>query len=134
MIVAEVSERLRQQVPSRVVFEWSVPDGPAPDAYLVVTATPGSEESTRAAGVTTVQTPSVWVRSIALDDNPDRAARKAGWGAFAARRALRDWKPFGAWSIRPDISQAPLEQHGLPRAAFVAVEQFSVRTHIGEIE
>jgi len=126
----DVAARLSAQIPSRTVYSGAVPDGSLPPRYLVVWASEGDESSTRASDGTNTQTPSVWVSSVSRNNSPKIAADEAAWGASKVRAALRDWRPYGDWKIRPEVSQPPRRDEAIPATTFFAVEQFSVRINL----
>jgi hypothetical protein len=128
--VDEAAARLTEQVPSRTVFSYAVPDGTLPARYLLVSGSPGSEESARMGGTVNLGEPFVWVTSVSRNAKPEVAAREAAWGAQKAREALRNYRPDGTWSFRAETSQAPQRDDSLDATTFYAVEQFSRRTFL----
>lgn len=125
-LLADVTARLAAQIPSRTVYAGAVPDGTLPTRYLVVWASEGSEESTRLCDTTNVQTPTFWVTSVSRNASPTVAAQESAWGASKVRAALRDWRPYSQWKVRPEASQ-PVQRDDTATTTFYAVEQFTVR-------
>ena len=128
-LAESVAARLRSEVPSRTVFEGAVPDGPLPAQYLVVVTSEGDEAATRACDVVNVQTPHVWVYSVARNDLPDVASWEAAWGAAAVRRALRNWQP-GPFRVRHLVSLPAGRNDTTPVTTYEAMEQFRVRSYV----
>lgn len=124
-----VKARLEALIPSRPVYVGT-PSADAPARYLIVHASEGSEESTRSTFTTNVQTPTLWVTSVAHNTDQATAEREAGWTAPKIRAALRNWRPESAWSVRPEISRPARRDGSMPEHTFTAVEQFSLRSHI----
>lgn len=77
-----------------------------------------------------LRSPSIWVHSVSRSSNPDVASREAGWGAKAARDALRGFRPsLGrvSWKFRAEVSQPPRRDEAISATTFYAVEQFSIQ-------
>ena len=89
-LAESVAARLRSEVPSRTVFEGAVPDGPLPAQYLVVVTSEGDEAATRACDVVNVQTPHVWVYSVARNDLPDVASWEAACAGLLMHRIQKN--------------------------------------------
>ena len=128
-LLADVAARLASQVPSRTVYAGAVPDGTLPTRYLVVWASEGSEESTRLCDTTNVQTPTFWVTSVSRNASPMVAAQEAAWGSSKVRAAMRDWRPYSQWKVRPESSQPPRRDESAT-TTFYAVEQFTVQVSL----
>lgn len=127
-LVEDVAARLRTQVPSRTVFEYAVPDGTLPTAYLLVRASPVDEGSERLSTTTHVVQSVVRVLSAARNGNPHVAARTADAGAKFARDALRDWRPSGGqWPLRFDVGADAARDESIPETTYVAPLQYSLR-------
>mgnify|MGYP003588834947 FL=1 len=130
-LVEVVAARLRAHVTSRTVFEFAVPDGPLPTAYLLVRATPASERATRMTDTTDHVMWTVRVLSVARHVDPFKAARTADVGSSMARTALRDYRPLlGPWRMRFELSADAYRDESLPETTFVAAIQYAVRTSL----
>ena len=127
-LVEDVAARLRTQIPSRMVYEYAVPDGSLPAAYLLVRAAVTDEGSERMCDTTHVVDHTVRVLSIARNGNPHVAARTADAGASFARTALRDWRPSGGqWPLRFETGSDAFRDESIPETTFVAPLQYSLR-------
>ena len=122
--------RLESEEPGSIVFGGAVPNGELPAQYRVVWANEGDEFSTRLCGTTNIIVPTFWVTSVARLGSPQNSFRGAARGSRITRQAFRDWRPYGAWKVRPEASQAPRRDESLPDSTFFAVEQFSVRINL----
>lgn len=129
-VVAAVAARLRTGVPSRVTFEFAVPDGDLPTAYLLVRATPATEFPSRAADSTSVVSWTVRVLSIARHADPFKGARTADAGLSMVRDALRDHRPVDQWPLRFESSADAFRDESLPDTTFVAAAQYSLRNQL----
>ena len=129
-ILDDVKARLESEVPGLTVYKGAVPNGTLPAKYLVVWASEGDEFSTRMCDATNIIEPTFWVTSVGRLSSPQNSASAAAFGSRETRRALRDWRPYGAWKVRPEASQAPRRDESLPDSTFFAVEQFSVRINL----
>lgn len=130
-VVEDIAARLRAQVPSRTVFEWAVPDGALPAAYLLVRATPVDEASGRMVDTVDHEQWTVRVLSIARNADPLKAARTADAGATLARRALRGYRPLsGQWRLRFELGSDAFEDDATTETAFNAPLQYSLRINL----
>lgn len=129
-LVAATVTRLDAQVPGWTTYAHGVPDGALPARYRVVRASEGWEESTRACGSTSVQSPQLWVTSVVRYQDARFATEQAAQDAAAVRVALRDWRPEGRWALRPNGSQPAGRNEATPTTTAYAVEQFALRSSI----
>lgn len=130
-VVEDVAARLRAQVPSRTVYEWAVPDGTLPAAYLLVRASIADETSERMVDTTHVAYETVRVLSAARNDNPHSAARTADAGLRFARAALRDYRPSsGQWRLRFETGSDPYRDESVTETTFVAAAQYRLRSSL----
>ncbi len=129
-LVEDVAARLRAHVTSRTVFEFAVPDGPLPTAYLLVRATPASERATRMADSTSVVSWTVRVLSVARHADSFKGARTADTGLSMARDALRDFRPVGQWPLRYETGVDAFRDESLPDTTFIAAAQYSLRNQL----
>ncbi len=130
-VVEAVAARLRAQVPSRATYEWAVPDGPLPAAYLLVRAAASVESGERMTETTDHVVWSVWVMSVARSTDPFKAARTADAGLTLARDALRDFRPAGSpWRIRFTLSSPAARDESLPETTFLASVQYDARVNL----
>lgn len=128
-LVEDVAARLRAQVSSRTTFEYAVPDGALPAAYLLVRATPADEAGERMTDTTDHVMWTVRVLSVARHSDAFKAARTADAGSSMARTALRDFRPsLGPWRLRFAASSDAFRDESLPDSTFVAAVQYAVRT------
>lgn len=125
-----IQTRLTAQIASRTVYLNGVPDGVLPARYIVVWASEGSEERTRACDAVNVQTPSIWVTSVSRNGDAEKAAHEAAWGAAKVREALRNYRPESRWAVRAETSSPPRRDETLPETTYSAVEQFSIRSAV----
>lgn len=130
-VVEDVAARLRTQVPSRPVFEWAVPDGTLPPAYLLVRATPTGESGDRMPDTVDHEDWTVRVLSVARNGDPHVAARTADAGATFARRALRGYRPLaGQWRLLFDLGADAYPDDLATSTAFSAPLQYSLRVNV----
>lgn len=122
--------RLAAQIPTWPRYLHGVPDGNLPARYLVVRSSEGSEERTRAAGSTTIQSPSLWIAGSVRHDDGQFAAKELAAVMAQVRATLRDWRPESRWALRPVGSQPAIRNEALPETTFYAVEQFRLRSSI----
>lgn len=130
-LVEDVAARLRTQVTGRRVFEYAVPDGPLPGAYLLVRGGVERESSERMTGTTHVGEAIVRVLSIADHADPHVAARTADAGATFARNALRDFRPSsGQWPLRLVAGSDPYRNEAVSATTFHVALQYALRTDL----
>lgn len=130
-VVEDVAARLRALVPSRTVFEWAVPDGALPAAYLLVRATPTDEASGRMTDTVDHEDWTVRVLSIARNGDPFKAARTADAGATLARTALRGYRPMsGQWRLRFELGSDAFKDDTTTETAYTAPLQYSLRINL----
>ena len=126
-LVDDVKARLEAQITGLTVYKNAVPSGTLPAKYLIVWASAGTETSNRMTDTTNLADPTFWITSVGRLSSPQNSAAAAAFGAREARRAMRDWRPYGAYKVRPEVSQPARRDESLPDATFYAVEQFTVR-------
>lgn len=130
-VVEDVAARLRAQVPSRTVYEWALPDGTLPPAYLLVRASPTGESSDRMPDTVDHEDWTVRVLSVARNADPHVAARTADAGATFARKALRDYRPLSAqWRLLFDLGSDAYKDDTTTQTAYVAPLQYSLRVNV----
>jgi hypothetical protein len=130
-VVEDVAARLRAQVPSRTVFEWALPDGVLPPAYLLVRATPTAESGARMPDTVDHEDWTVRVLSVAKNADPHVAARTADAGATFARRALRNYRPLsGQWRLLFDLGADAYPDDVASSTAYTAPLQYSLRDNV----
>jgi len=123
-----VKTRLTAQITGRTIYKGGVPDGAPPPRYIVVWTSEGDEESARASGTVSIQTPTLWVTCVSRNVAPEQAGRESGADAAAVRRALRNWRPQTRWAVKAESSQPARRDESISTTTFMAVEQFSLRS------
>lgn len=127
-VVEDVAARLRTQVPSRTVYEYAVPDGPLPAAYVLVRSAVTDEESVRMCGTVSVETSTVRVLSVARNNNPHVAGRTADAGSAFCRAALRGYRPgAGQWRLVYETGSDAYRDDSLPETTYMTALQYSLR-------
>lgn len=130
-VVEDVAARLRAQVPSRTVFEWAVPDGALPAAYLLVRASPTGESGERMPDTVDHEGWTVRVLSVCQNADPHVAARTADAGATFARRALRGYRPLaGQWRLLFDLGADAYRDELSTQTVYNAPLQYSLRVNV----
>ena len=130
-VVEDVAARLRAQVQSRTVYEWAVPDGSLPAAYLLVRGSVSGEDGDRMPETVDHERWTVRVLSAARHSDAHVAARTADAGLAFARAALRDYRPLaGAWRLRYDLGSDAFRDESASDTTFTAAAQYSLRVNL----
>lgn len=125
----DAKTRIAELISGRTIYRGAVPKGTTlPARYVVVWTSEGSEESVRATGTVSIQTPALWVTCVSRNDAPEQAAREASADAATVRAGLRNCRPEDRWALVHEVSQPARRDESISATTFMAVEQFSLRS------
>jgi hypothetical protein len=133
-LVAEVTARLGSALgPGWPVYPHGVPDRPT-YPYVAVWSDVGGVDSDDLADSQAVRSITVWVSSVASDDQAARAGEQCAWASERALEALIGWRPNqGQISWKPTVlaTLPPQRDDDIPgQVVYFCTTQFGFQINI----
>lgn len=111
------------------VYAHAVPERPT-YPYLWVYANTGQADTDDFTEAQARRDVTLWVTSVAANDDPASAASQAAWGSEKAQISLIGWRPsLGAqsWRAQQLASQPPTRDNDLPdRVVFASTDTYGI--------